>query len=639
MYISSIEVHNYKSYDASGRIDLTPGFNIVTGQNSAGKTALLEALGLSFSDNPHRSSKKLPTRSTPADPKSRVEITIKCDLDELLKLALAQRSSFYIAALSEAIVMGGRHTAPYNFSANHTLEANNAEEREAFINWVFSQKEYTFKFQIVGEGALESTDFPPSGLYRGYKRDDKYIYFQGAIRPSDNKFTVQRRVDSNNDKSDFGYTVGNTFRSRIYSFRAERFNAGVAPFGQNPVLSSNAQNLPEVLGILQGNAGRYRRYLDLVRQVLPQVQWVSVRPYARDNGQLEIVIWNEDPLSERDDLAVPLNESGTGISQVLAILYVLISSEEPRTIIIDEPQSFLHPGAVRKLIDILKEYKQHQFIIATHSPTIITAASPQTISVIKQLGPESVAETIDVAETNQLRSYLAEIGARLADVFGADNVLWVEGKTEEICFPMIVEQVAGRTLMGTAIIGVQHTGDLEGKHAERVFDIYERLTHGRGLLPPAIGFIFDKEGRTDRQQEDLRRKSNNKVHFTRRRLYENYLLNVSAITAILNEQDHERVTPLTESEVRQWLEDKGRDEKYGRAPASDSVSWEEYVHGANVLGDLFGELSERRVNYDKVIHSVALTKWLINNDPEELRELADLVTTALDGEVAVSSRL
>jgi len=48
---------------------------------------------------------------------------------------------------------------------------------------------------------------------------------------------------------------------------------------------------------------------------------------------------------------VPLSESGTGVGQVLAILYVVFTSEYPRTIVIDEPQSFLHPGAVRKLFE------------------------------------------------------------------------------------------------------------------------------------------------------------------------------------------------------------------------------------------------------------------------------------------------
>jgi predicted ATPase len=45
---------------------------------------------------------------------------------------------------------------------------------------------------------------------------------------------------------------------------------------------------------------------------------------------------------------------------VLAILYVVMTSNHPQTIIIDEPQSFLHPGAVKKLIEVLKQYPQHQ---------------------------------------------------------------------------------------------------------------------------------------------------------------------------------------------------------------------------------------------------------------------------------------
>jgi len=48
MYISKFQVLNYKSYRDSTEIELKRGFNILTGQNSAGKTALLEALSLDF---------------------------------------------------------------------------------------------------------------------------------------------------------------------------------------------------------------------------------------------------------------------------------------------------------------------------------------------------------------------------------------------------------------------------------------------------------------------------------------------------------------------------------------------------------------------------------------------------------------
>jgi AAA15 family ATPase/GTPase len=56
MFISSFRLFNYKSYLDSEELALTPGINIVVGQNDAGKSALLEGLGLHFENKPHHMS-------------------------------------------------------------------------------------------------------------------------------------------------------------------------------------------------------------------------------------------------------------------------------------------------------------------------------------------------------------------------------------------------------------------------------------------------------------------------------------------------------------------------------------------------------------------------------------------------------
>jgi hypothetical protein len=341
---------------------------------------------------------------------------------------------------------------------------------------------------------------------------------------------------------------------------------------------------------------------------------------------------------ERADLAVPLSESGTGIGQVLAILYVVLTSEYPRTIIIEEPQSFLHPGAVRKLFDILKMYPQHQYVITTHSPTAITSADPQTLSLVRKKEAESIIETVDVAETQQLRFFLSEIGARLSDVFGADNVLWVEGRTEEQCFPLILERIANRPLLGTAIVGVLHTSDFESKHAGMIIEIYRRLSEARGLLPPAVGFIFDQEERTEEEREDLRRQSCQigvPVAFTQRRMYENYLLNPNAIAAVASQAEGFRDDgSISPDEVEGWIQRNGWDNKYfgrrsTRGSSRTDKAWLENVRGAKLLEDMFDELSEGRVRYHKVQHGLALTKWFVEKDPDELAEVAELIQSLL----------
>ena len=60
MVISSITVKNYMGFLDSGDIKLSSGFNIIVGQNNAGKTALLEALSLQFDNKPHRTRKTVP---------------------------------------------------------------------------------------------------------------------------------------------------------------------------------------------------------------------------------------------------------------------------------------------------------------------------------------------------------------------------------------------------------------------------------------------------------------------------------------------------------------------------------------------------------------------------------------------------
>ena len=44
MYMSRFQILNYKSFLETTEIEFKPGFNVITGKNSAGKTSLLEAL-------------------------------------------------------------------------------------------------------------------------------------------------------------------------------------------------------------------------------------------------------------------------------------------------------------------------------------------------------------------------------------------------------------------------------------------------------------------------------------------------------------------------------------------------------------------------------------------------------------------
>ena len=620
MHISKFKLHDYKSYLASSEIDLAAGFNIIVGQNNAGKTALLEALRLNFGGNakPHRSLQTAPTADTLLEPNSSADVSVLISREELSDIHRnhLRRFGIPIPVSDEGL--------PFDRSKG----IHDPDYHKSLSEWVFSHETLTLRFRVDNDGwsILGNTSF---GLYDAPsgKRVTRH-YTIHVIRP-DGTISITGPGNDAEEQSDFGFQLIPYFMNRIYSFKAERV-VGRCRAGLSEDLLPNSENLAEVLDNLQKNHVKFQRFIKRVQSVLPQIKHISVQSPSVETR--EVVIWPADPQTERIDLAIPLSESGTGVGQVLAILFVVFTSSFPRTILIDEPQSFLHPGAVRKLIELFKmDYPQHQYIMATHSPTVITAANPANIILVRQSNSASDLQRIDPTKTEELRAVLTELGARLSDVFGADNILWVEGQTEEICFPMIIQKVLRRHLMGTTVVGVRNTGDFEGRHARRIYEIYEKLSRAPALVPPAIGFIFDREGRSDKERADVDRMSGGLVAFLPRRLYENYLLNPHAIAAVMNEISGFRETPIRVEEIHAWFDGEGKSENYIKPynEATSKESWLIQVHGANLLSDLFSSLSEARVSYVKTEHSVKLTEWLIENAPEELEQIAEIIGNKL----------
>lgn len=390
-----------------------------------------------------------------------------------------------------------------------------------------------------------------------------------------------------------------------------------------------------MLSVLQGNnPSLFTKFNEYVRQIFPTVYQISVRNIP--NNQLEVIVWMENPSSQREDLAVPLAESGTGVGQVLAILYVVLTSQFSRTILIDEPNSFLHPAAARKLIEILKvDFPQHQYIVATHSPEIIRAADPAALFLVGLEGRESKLERLDSKSMKDQGRCLLEVGARLSDVFGSDEIIWVEGDTEEICFRLIIQDLMKKPLLGRAIVAVRNVGDLEGKRpsAKMIWEIYSQLSKSNALIPPAVAFVFDREQRTEAERGDLASRTSGKVKFLPRRMYENFLLIPEAIQDVLSALPSFQGAPLTVERVKEWLEANGGkpayvDQPTDRADITSSV-WLEQVNGAKLLHGLFAELSDGREEYRKTVHSVQLTEWQIQNKPDSLAEVKDFLGSIL----------
>ena len=627
MYISRLQLLNYKSFRDSGVLEFQPGINIIVGANNSGKTALLEALSLNFENKSHRSLKTL----------------LHFNSDSCAKVSLVADKSA-IEEVAQKLSIDFQFV--YSHKTDRTLSAQTMHS--LFLEWLEVRAAVEIRVRMeesckVAEIEKSLSDSLTFNIYCVNKQDYLIDRASGA---NFNRNTADNEITTR---------IVQYFSCHTYRLYAERSNLGSCLFGDNSELEPDASNLAEVLNQLQqpGKRKLFNRFLTYVSTIFPEIGLVSVRPKSaikdsigidtnRRSRELEILIWSQEANeNEREDLAFPLSEYGTGTGQVLAILYAVLASPEPRTIIIDEPQSYLHPGAAKKLIQILKEFPQHQYFIATHSAEIISAANPSTIVKLRYEDGKTQASTMNARDIKEQRSLLAELGVSLSDVFGADRILWVEGPTEELCFPLILEKAAKMPLRGTQIIAVKNTGDFEGKRAHLVFDVYDKLSGGSSLFPPTIGFVFDRESKSERERNDLQKRSQHPVEFLDRRMYENYLLHPDAIAAVLDREDAGREQPLAGGEVREWLETNKSNKDYfpknsTQEDLSNPQGVDEHIDAAKLLGVLFDKLSFARVEFRKTKHSVMLTEWLLENNPDHFAELAQFLRGILDkGKAAV----
>lgn len=617
MLIRKVEITNYKSFWKAASFEFGPGLNIISGPNNVGKTALVEALSLRFTEEPHRSTESIPIENQAPAPESAVEVTFSLTGQELADLLSSEVTDFVLPRERSG--------------ADEALQALEALKSRADI-------QVAARWVAIGraEPGLMAARFvePPLPASRAWHQ------YQRKATEAKPRW-IQDITTDKPGPLPLAFALAQSHRRRIYAFESERQGLGSAPFGSSSVLHPNAANLAEVLDSLSSHFSKFEMLNAQIRRVLPQLERVTLRPTPGNAN--EILVW-EGSESDRIDLAIPLAASGTGIGQVVAILYALTTATTPQCLIVEEPNTYLHPGAVQALIEILRTHPiPHQFILTTHSPEVVAASQPRVIYLLRKERRETRSVLIDANDLSQVRALLREVGANLASVFGADRIVWVEGESEEACFPILASDVLKAQLRGTTFLAVLHTGDFDRKgqrFKERVVEIYDRLTKGAGLLPPATAFVFDGEARSSGAKETLDRLSGGRVRFLKRRTLENYFLLPDAISAVLGGLHTFRAdSPPSPTAVKKWIDDNATDgtgsPRYGARTGPENLdAWRAEVNGAKLMEDLFQALSGAKEEYRKTLHAPMFTRWLAANRPGELEEILVLLREVLESDSA-----
>lgn len=117
------------------------------------------------------------------------------------------------------------------------------------------------------------------------------------------------------------------------------------------------------------------------------------------------------------------NACGLGLSDVLVILS-FTSDFDYSFILIEEPESHVHPDMQRRLMTFLRKAEEKQFILTTHSNVFLNNA------LVDRVFFATMKESVKVDDVTSRASILDDLGYSVADNLVSDLVVLVEGPTD-----------------------------------------------------------------------------------------------------------------------------------------------------------------------------------------------------------------
>ena len=592
MYLKQLKITDYKSFFETTEFNFEPGFNVLLGANSSGKTSVLEAICFhELANKPHRSILNAPAVDTMIAGVSGTELRFVSAIDELLK-HLAPGQDLFI---------GVGNQIGHSYSQDHEILKQRLATEALNFDMKFDQS--------VGRWARLSFENWPS-MWRQHSGNTTFPGLQ--IMAKDGEVGQVSNFGPGSTDID---QLFNRLIPKIYRFSSERSVHPVSGHHANSELFPNSQNLAYCINHLQSDNPDLSKELNrLLNRVFPIIHWVGAPGNA--NSQFELKVHTSPSHLKRNDLGVPINNVGTGVGNALAMLYVALTAQMQRFILLEEPNSFLHPRALRELLAILAEIgSKHQFFITTHSSDVLRTIKASTVTLLEYDGQQTTIKQTTGHKLHELQAGLIGLGISLTDLHGCDKVLWVEGETEEAIFPLLLKHFFPALAQGIAVLPLHATGDFESRKYEpkKVAAIYEKLSKGNFLAPPMVAIALDQERRKKSEIVQIQKDCQGVVYFLPRTMLEDYLLDPEAIAAVLA---IEAKAEITAGQVRQAL-DEARTS--GKCLLHSRNTGDQELHAADVLNFVFDVLVT--VEYRKTAHGPQIAEWLIKNKPSEFQDL------------------
>jgi predicted ATP-dependent endonuclease of OLD family len=485
--IEEITIQNFRSYRDAQKIEHLSSINAFVGPNGTGKSNVLETLKLLKRLNEKDDLGVYTEMVFDRNPNSEIIISLQFMLsnserekiitalfkkNEAIDIECLKKTPFFTTLLySVTIIEKG--------IKYESIESPNILKDQITI--LRRQWEPSTAFLVEETGNLEIKCQQLKGIHN----------LENTVRNSGNAKPTHEILKRQHVPSPSESVILNILKEFIQGWEWFDPHREVTPkmdSGEESALHSSGDNLTKFMNSFSGiNPRKFTGLADDVKEVLPEIEDIIV-PLKERMATLKVKEKGLETHTQVDYVSY-------GYMQIL-ILVIGIMTKKATLLMIEEPELHLHASAQRRLFRLIQKLSTNkQFFLTTHS-TIFTGCDDKN-STYLFTKPSGFTKVTRVEKSEGLKSAKNVLGHRNVDLFGDECVVFIEGASEEVAFP-IIAQSFGCDVCAKGINFV----NVKGKDKFKKLEEYLGYLQGSGVISYVIA---DGSDELRRNLEDWQR--------------------------------------------------------------------------------------------------------------------------------------